>query len=61
MKQSYQDCRIDKQETKTAARSVVNAYFEKNPNALKSIEVEDERNLPLKEFTAYPGSKRGLI
>jgi geranylgeranyl diphosphate synthase type II len=38
---------------KTAAENVVNMYFEKGLHALKSIEVEDERKLPLKEFAAY--------
>jgi geranylgeranyl diphosphate synthase type II len=38
---------------KTAAENVVNMYFEKGLRALKSIEVGDERKLPLKEFAAY--------
>ncbi len=38
---------------KAAAENVVSVYFEKGLNALKSIDVEDERKLPLKEFAAY--------
>jgi geranylgeranyl diphosphate synthase type II len=43
----------DKLGIKTAAESVASTYFEKGLNALKSIEVDDERKLPLKEFAAY--------
>jgi geranylgeranyl diphosphate synthase type II len=38
---------------KTAAESMVNSCFEKGLNALESIQVDDERKLPLKEFAAY--------
>ncbi|MFB0908577.1 MAG: geranylgeranyl diphosphate synthase type II [Spirosomataceae bacterium] len=43
----------NKLEIKAAAENVVSVYFEKGLNALKSIDVEDERKLPLKEFAAY--------
>ena len=38
---------------KTAAENLANAYFEKGLNALKAIDVNEERKLPLKEFAAY--------
>lgn len=43
----------DKLGIKIAAENVVNTYFEKGLVALKSIDVADERKLPLKEFAAY--------
>lgn len=43
----------DKLGIKIAAENVVNMYFEKGLAALKSINVAEERKLPLKEFAAY--------